>query len=400
MQKTCEYCGENFSSNSKRQKYCCPSHKARAHEKRKGIESPVFVKKMDNYVRKTKDNPKISAIGNIVDSQEMELQKLKAKRNSLLNTYQRQLNSKPEFKGKLIGLGAGLYLSQNKPDFMQLFITGGLTVLGHKYDIETTKIDQFNKERYLALIQLELKDINEKITAIEIARKQNLHVLNQEPKTIPDTEIEGFNFRFDKAKELVLANGIGNNIPEKTHAAANTTIQLNELKTLKFETLSFNTLYSELIGFPEANFFAIIHGESGNGKSTWTIKFAEYLSNNFGKVLYNSSEEGISKSLQNKANSINSDYLHFGNYKDYASIQAEMDKGKYRFIVLDSINDMKLTPEDLSRLRAQFYKCGFIGILQSTKDGKFKGSNEFAHDSDIKIKLDNYIPIIEKTRFK
>ena len=385
--KVCPQCGKGFNGIRKTKIYCSDNCRVTACQNRKGIDKPEFLK--SNYVRKTQDNPKISAIGNIVNVQELEVQKLKAERNSFMNQFQKLLNNKPEYKGKLIGFGGGMLISQNKPDFMQILITGGMTWLGHQHDKESTKQNEYNREKTLLFIQYRIRELNEQITAIEIARKQNIHVMQSESKTIP-IEIEDEQELKIEIPELV---PVGLKVSNKT-------IGLSELKQLKFETIKLNSEYSELIGEPESNFYATIYGQPGNGKSTWTIKLAEYLSNNFGKVLYNSSEEGISKSLQNKANLISSDYLHFGNCKDYQSLRSEMKKGHYRFIVLDSINDMKLSPEDLKELRKEFYKCGFIGILQSTKDGKFKGSNEFAHDADIKIRLENFIPIVEKTRFK
>lgn len=386
--KVCAYCGEHFLG-SKKSKYCSNAHKARAYEKRKGISKPDFIPKITNHVRKTKVNPKISAIGHVVDVQDIELQKLKAERNSLLSQYQRLLNNKPEYKGKVIGLGVGVALTQNKPFLEQLIVSGGLTMLGHMHDVESTKQNELNREKTMSFIQYRIREFNDAITSIEIAKKQNVCVMEQEPKTIPIEIEEEENLKIELPELITVTPNVSNK-----------TIGLAELKTLKFETLKLSDEYFSLIGEPESNFYAVVYGDAGNGKSTWTIKFAEYLSNNFGKVLYNSSEEGISKSLQNKANLVSSDYLHFGNCKDYKSLRSEMKSGHYRFIVLDSINDMKLIPEDLKELRKEFYKCGFIGILQSTKDGKFKGSNEFAHDADIKIRLENYIPNVEKTRFK
>ena len=38
-------------------------------------------------------------------------------------------------------------------------------------------------------------------------------------------------------------------------------------------------------------------------------------------------------------------------------------------------------------------------VFQATKDGNFKGSNEFAHDVDVVIEVDNGIAFTEKSRF-
>ena len=76
--KVCAECGNMFIGIRKTKIYCSDNCRVTACQKRKGIDKPEFLQ--TNYVRKTKDNPKISAIGNIVDNQELELQKLKSKK--------------------------------------------------------------------------------------------------------------------------------------------------------------------------------------------------------------------------------------------------------------------------------------------------------------------------------
>lgn len=393
--KECLQCGKRFEAKRKTKKYCSDGCRVTACQERKGISKPDFVSQFTNYVRKTKPNPKVEAIGNIIDVQELKLQELKAKRNNLLNQYQRIINNAPEYKGKLIGLGVGVVLTRNKPILEQLAFTGTLTMFGHLYDQQTAKQNELSKEKNRLFVQHKIREMDEQITQVELSKKHNSAVMHEERKTIK-VEIADEADKIEQIKlelpQLVFAEAKKTNKP--------TSINLSELQNMKFDTLAFSQNYFDLIGLPESNFYAVIYGDAGQGKSTWTIKFAEYLANNFGKVLYNSSEEGLSKSLQNKAKEINSEYLHFSNCKDYNSLSSQIKKQHYRFIIIDSINDMKLSPENLQGLRKEFFKCGFVGILQSTKDGKFKGSNEFAHDADIKIRLTNFIPMVEKTRFK
>ncbi|MBT3422821.1 MAG: hypothetical protein HOG05_06385 [Bacteroidetes bacterium] len=49
--------------------------------------------------------------------------------------------------------------------------------------------------------------------------------------------------------------------------------------------------------------------------------------------------------------------------------------------------------------RAKFPDVLFAIIMQSTKDGKFKGSNEYAHNSDINIKIEKGVAETIKNRF-
>ena len=61
---------------------------------------------------------------------------------------------------------------------------------------------------------------------------------------------------------------------------------------------------------------------------------------------------------------------------------------------------MNITPEDLRKLRGLHPCKGFICILQSTKSGDFKGSNEYEHDAYISIKIDNRRTEYMETRYK
>jgi hypothetical protein len=38
--------------------------------------------------------------------------------------------------------------------------------------------------------------------------------------------------------------------------------------------------------------------------------------------------------------------------------------------------------------------------MQATKAGNYKGDSAFGHDADVVMKLENYLPVIEKTRFR
>jgi hypothetical protein len=65
----------------------------------------------------------------------------------------------------------------------------------------------------------------------------------------------------------------------------------------KFDTFKFEGRWAAMLGEPEKNFKMCIWGASGNGKTDFCVQFSKYLTQ-FGKVYYNSFEEGVSKSLQ------------------------------------------------------------------------------------------------------
>ena len=71
----------------------------------------------------------------------------------------------------------------------------------------------------------------------------------------------------------------------------------------------------------------------------------------------------------------------------------------YDFIVIDSINNANITPEELDAIKKQRSDLSIIAIMQNTKGGKFKGSNQFLHDADIHIILENGVAKQVKSRY-
>ncbi|MDR1370918.1 MAG: AAA family ATPase [Dysgonamonadaceae bacterium] len=65
----------------------------------------------------------------------------------------------------------------------------------------------------------------------------------------------------------------------------------------KFETLDFEGKWKDAIGCPELAGSWIIYGPPKNGKTSFAMMMAKYMTK-FGRVFYNSIEEGLSKSTQ------------------------------------------------------------------------------------------------------
>ena len=60
-----------------------------------------------------------------------------------------------------------------------------------------------------------------------------------------------------------------------------------ELENMDYDKYVFgNDKYGQFIGNPAVGFHAIVFGLPKGGKSIWSMQFADYLANHFGKVLY------------------------------------------------------------------------------------------------------------------
>lgn len=163
----------------------------------------------------------------------------------------------------------------------------------------------------------------------------------------------------------------------------------NELINHTYTKYDFTGKWNDFVGQPSKTFHAMIYGRPKQGKSILAVQFAEYLTK-FGRVLYIASEEGFSVTLQKKVAEFAQDNpnLDFANYRNFEQIKEALHVRKYQFVFIDSVNFIKITPEDVEDLKAQNRGTAFITIQQATKNGNFRGSQEFAHNCDMVIRVE------------
>jgi hypothetical protein len=164
----------------------------------------------------------------------------------------------------------------------------------------------------------------------------------------------------------------------------------SDLLNYKYELYPFDGKWADFVGQPEIDFHAMIYGRPKQGKSILAVQWAKYLSEKFGKVLYVASEEGFSFTLQKKVAefAMNNQNLDFANFRDFEQIKNAVNMSDYRFVFIDSVNFIRITPEDIEDIKAENPRTAFITIQQATKSGNFRGSQEFAHNCDIVIRVE------------
>lgn len=161
-------------------------------------------------------------------------------------------------------------------------------------------------------------------------------------------------------------------------------IPSTELAGMEFETIGLQGKYRDLIGDPCVGFTAMVYGLPKSGKSTLCIDFAKYLAQNHGKVLYCAIEEKFGYTLKEKV-----ERLHAIDPNLYVAETVPEDLTDYDFVFIDSVSRANLQIEDLLKLKVDNPKTSFIFIFHSTKDGNFRGKNEFAHDVDVIVKVES-----------
>ena len=160
------------------------------------------------------------------------------------------------------------------------------------------------------------------------------------------------------------------------------------LKDYRYDNYDFDGKWLDLVGKPAKKFHMMVYGRPKQGKSYFCFDLAQYLSN-FGKVLYIAAEEGFSATLQKKLEDMggDNDNLDFANFRDYDTIKNALPGHDYRFVVIDSVNYIRIEPEQIEELKADNPRMALITVQQATKDGKFRGSQQFAHNCDIIIEV-------------
>jgi len=172
----------------------------------------------------------------------------------------------------------------------------------------------------------------------------------------------------------------------------------------KIETIEFREDFKYLLGSPGRNFYFIVTGEPGNGKSTFALKFAAYFQKNHGNVAYLAAEQpGKDSDMQGLINRLGVDgkmkFPKDPSFYNYKSLDELVESLKpFSLVVLDSVNRMKLKPEDIEKLREKLPNTGIMAIMQSTKDGNFKGSQEYKHDCNAFLRAKNMRVFQEKSR--
>lgn len=168
-----------------------------------------------------------------------------------------------------------------------------------------------------------------------------------------------------------------------------------EMMEQHVEYLPFDGAWKGLVGNPAPGFKMMVHGGPGSGKSSMLIQLAYYLASNFGKVMYVTSEEYTPKTIQSKLSQLPNipAGLHF--FK-----QIEPDRiPEFRFVIIDSVNHMKLGYDQFLELVNRNPEVSFIYILQHTKQGMFKGGMDWEHEADIAMQVEDHTAQTYKNRY-
>lgn len=164
----------------------------------------------------------------------------------------------------------------------------------------------------------------------------------------------------------------------------------------KFETADFTGAWLASIGRPELKGTWIVYGGSGCGKTTFVMQMCKYLTN-YGRVAYNSLEQGLSLSLQKAWGRVNMEEVGTKiillQKEGLTDLKARLKKKQSpSIVVIDSVHYwFGFTWRDYMALKEKFPNVLFIFIAHE-KGGQPKGTlaQNLRYDADVKIRVEGY----------
>ncbi len=159
--------------------------------------------------------------------------------------------------------------------------------------------------------------------------------------------------------------------------------------------MAFTDEYLMSFGTPEMLGAWIIWGGSGSGKTTFVMMLCKYLTK-FGRVAYNSMEEGDSESiklafLRVDMKAVRKRIIFLPN-EPMDELKDRLRKHKApEIIVLDSIQYSGMSYKDYKDLRNEFPNTLFLIISHAEgKEPSGKVAKSIRYDAFVKIRVDGY----------
>lgn len=172
------------------------------------------------------------------------------------------------------------------------------------------------------------------------------------------------------------------------------TLSAKQVLTIKFDTIRLGGGWDECVGEIETTGIWFIWGNSGNGKTSAVVSLCKELSA-FGKVLYNSREEGVSLTMQNTLRRYGMGELGSRFQLANMSLQ-ELDEKisqqrSPKFVVLDSFQLMGLTYKDF-RAFCEKHKNKMLIFVSRTRGRQPEGRAAISamYDASCKIWVEGY----------
>jgi len=318
-------------------------------------------------------------------------------------------------------------LTGNARYVLQHFIT---EVLGDKKtEVNGPQIDAFNiepkKKKRGPLNELQMAQLQDAIKAgrtpkvnlkAKLNAKQKPAPLFDEPVVDPkQASLFGYLSHSEKATKRAKAaqkkEALRRKVKEKTGWTPGSNISISDMKKaaglngivdasalagMQFRTFELTDRYKREFHKLNSDTQAMIWGSPGHGKTVWALQFAQYLAEKLNlKTLYIADEEFGRSTFSEKIRDfkIGNPNLHFAKRLDESVID------QYDAVFFDSINSIGMSIKDYQKFVDRHPGKLYVLIVQSTKDGDFRGGNDWEHEVDVAGEIRNRQLILHKNRF-
>lgn len=153
--------------------------------------------------------------------------------------------------------------------------------------------------------------------------------------------------------------------------------------------LRFKGEWADFLGEPERNFYMIISSPPGHGKTTFCLRFANYLADNFGRVIFfeNEMNQSRTKRIFEFIGEKVSPRLELNfNADNPAAIERILRTGRYDFAFFDSIQMSNLDEKELWKMKKEIFpQMGIVAISFANGKGGIRGSIVKQHQGDISV---------------
>lgn len=173
-------------------------------------------------------------------------------------------------------------------------------------------------------------------------------------------------------------------------------LSVDDLLKTKFKMMQFDNIWKDSFGTPEISGVWLVWGQSGNGKTRFSLQLAKYLCS-FGRVAYNTMEEGARRSFQKAVEETNmrevSGKFIILNRESMADLKARLSKRRSPdIVIIDSIQYTGITKEEYKQLKQEFSNKLFIFLSHAIgKQPKGSVAEFVRYDADIKIFVEGYM---------
>lgn len=170
---------------------------------------------------------------------------------------------------------------------------------------------------------------------------------------------------------------------------------VRELLSMKFETLPFEDAWYDAFGMPERRGVWMVWGNTGNGKTSFVMQLCKELCR-FGRVAYDSLEEGACLTMQNTLRRFNMQEVN----RRFLLLDAEpLEQLSLRlkrqkapdFVVIDSFQYTQMTYAQYIKFKEQHRNKLLIFISHASgKNPDGRSAKKVAFDAALKIYVEGY----------